>query len=303
MVDGGQVSKATPLGRVNAPPRRRTDAPTVALHWLVALLLVVSLATGVRIAADAQEAVWWRAVAALTPQGEVVRWHVWSACALITAAAGYVVFLRRARLVQRVAFDARRLRALRAPSRRRRWQSINVLIYWLAFGLVLAAAGTGTLMYVGSTIVSQPAVVALHRSLAWGLIGYVGLHVAGQLLMAGGRGLLTIISPRLAYGIAAGVPLVAVGAVAAALAFVDGAMVRPLVVVRVTDPPQLDGDPGDAAWEMAQAVTIQTSRGANLPSGAVAVTVRAVHDGTHAYFLFEWPDATRSEEHTSELQS
>jgi hypothetical protein len=297
MVKGGQVSKATPLGRVNAPPRRRTDAPTVAFHWLVTLLLAVSLATGMRIAADAQEAVWWRAVAAIAPQGEVIKWHLWSAGALITAAVGYVVFLTRARLVRRVSFDARRLRALRSPSHQRRWQSINVLIYWLAFGLVLAAAGTGTLMYVGSPITWQPAVVALHRSLAWGLISYVGLHVAGQLLMAGWRGLLTIVSPRLAYGIAAGVSLVAVGAVATTLVIGDSAIVRPLVVGRVTDPPRLDGDPGDAAWQMAHAVTIQTSRGANLPSGAVAVTVRAVHDSKYAYFLFEWPDATRSQKH------
>ena len=210
---------------------------------------------------------------------------------------GYVVFLLRARLVRRVALDARRMRGLRSPSRWRRWQSINVLIYWLAFVLVLAAAGTGTLMYAGSTVVSQPAVAALHRGIAWGLIGYVGLHVAGHMLMAGWRGLLTIVSPRLAHGIAAGVSLVAVGAVAAALAFVDGAMICPLVVARVTDPPRLDGDPGDAVWQMVSAVTIQTSRGANLPSGEVAVTVRAVHDGTHAYFLFEWPDATRSQKH------
>ena len=251
MVDGGQVSKAAPLAAADPPPRRRIDAPTVVFHWVVALLLLVSLATGVRIAADAQDAVWSRAVAALAPQGEVVMWHIRSACALIAAAAGYVVFLMRARLVRRVALDARRMRGLRSPSRWRRWQSINVLIYWLAFVLVLAAAGTGTLMYAGSTVVSQPAVAALHRGIAWGLIGYVGLHVAGQMLMAGWRGLLTIVSPRLAHGIAAGVSLVAVGAVATALAFVDGAMICPLVVVRVTDPPRLDGDPGDAVWQTA----------------------------------------------------
>ena len=297
MVDGGRLLKAAPLGAADPPQRRRTDAPTVVLHWLVALLLLVSLATGFRIAADAQDAVWSRAVAALAPQGEVVMWHIGSAGALIAAAAGYVVFLMRSRLVRRVAFDARRIRALRSPSRRRRWQSTNVLIYWLAFVLVLAAAGTGTLMYAGSPIVSQAAIAALHRGMAWGLIGYVVLHVAGQMLMAGWRGLLTMVSPHLAYGTAAGASLVTVAAVAATLVIVDAAMVRPLVVTRVTDPPRLDGDPGDAAWQMANPVTIRTSRGANLPSGEVAVTVRAVHDGTHAYFLFEWPDATRSQKH------
>jgi len=64
-------------------------------------------------------------------------------------------------------------------------------------------------------------------------------------------------------------------------------MVHPLVVARVIDPPRLHRDPGDAVWRMANAVTIQTSGGANLPSGEVAVTVRAVHGGTQPYSLFE----------------
>ena len=76
MINGGQVSKTAPLGAADPPQRRRTDAPTVVLHWLVALLLLVSLATGFRIAADAQDAVWSRAVAALAPQGEVIMWHI-----------------------------------------------------------------------------------------------------------------------------------------------------------------------------------------------------------------------------------
>jgi hypothetical protein len=50
MVDGGQVPKAALLGAADPPLRRRTDAPTLVLHWLVALLLLVSLATGVLIA-------------------------------------------------------------------------------------------------------------------------------------------------------------------------------------------------------------------------------------------------------------
>lgn len=124
------------------------DAPTVALHWLVALLLLVSLATGFRVAADALEAGWWRGVAArIAPQGAVLLWHIASACALLAAAAGYVTFLVRARQVGRVRLDARQRAGLRSPDARRRWKSVNVLIYWLAFGLVFAAGTTGLLMY------------------------------------------------------------------------------------------------------------------------------------------------------------
>ncbi|MGO7302075.1 hypothetical protein ACCS72_37940, partial [Rhizobium ruizarguesonis] len=67
-------------------------------HWLVALLLLVSLATGFLVSADALEAGWWRGVAArIAPQGAVLLWHIASAFALLAAAAGYVTFLVRAR--------------------------------------------------------------------------------------------------------------------------------------------------------------------------------------------------------------
>jgi MFS family permease len=296
MAAGVQVATAGPLRAADRLRQRRADAPTALFHWLVVLLLG-SIATGFRIAADAQDAVWSREVAALALQGEVIVWHLGSACALIAAAAGYVVFLARTRRVRRVAFDARRMGGLRSPSGRKRWRSINVLIYWLAYVLIVAAAGSGTLLYAGSPIASQPAVAALHRGIAWAFVGYVVLHVAAQMLAGGWRALLAMVAPRIARGRAAAAALVTVGVVVIALVAIDVAMVRPLVVARVTDPPGLDGDPGDPAWQLAKAVTIRTSRGANLPSGEATVTVRAVHDGASAYFLFEWPDATRSQKH------
>jgi hypothetical protein len=76
---------------------RRADAPTVALHWLVAGLLLVSLATGFRVASDALDAGWSRSVAAaVAPQGAVLVWHIASACALIAAVSAYAMFLTRA---------------------------------------------------------------------------------------------------------------------------------------------------------------------------------------------------------------
>lgn len=285
------------LQPVERSPQRRSDAPVALLHWLVALLLLGSLATGFRIAADAQEAGWSREVATFAFQGEVIFWHLGSACALMAAATGYVVFLVRARQVRRIAFDARRMCELRSSFRRTRWRAINVLIYWLAYVLIAAAAGTGALLYAGSPIASQPAVAAVHRGIAWGFVGYVVLHVAAQMLAGGWRALLAMIAPRIARGRAAAAALVTVGVVVIALVAIDAALVRPLVVARVADPPQLDGDPGDPAWQLAKAVTIRTSGGANLPSGEAMVTMRAVHDGASVYFLFEWPDATRSQKH------
>jgi hypothetical protein len=70
-----------------------------------------------------------------------------------------------------------------------------------------------------------------------------------------------------------------------------------LRLARVSVPPVVDGDLSDAAWRAANAVEIHTVRGINFPGSEVTVRVRAVHDQQNAYFLFEWPDATRSQKH------
>jgi hypothetical protein len=283
-----------------ATPRRpwhRADAPTALLHWLVALLVLLSLATGFRIGADVPQAVWAQRVATLALQGEVVFWHMLSASLLVAAAAGYVVFLRRARLMRRVAFDAARWQALRSPSRRARWRSINVAIYWLAFALLFTAALTGVLMYLGSGGLAPSNAAALHRAVAWSIAAYVVLHVTAQVSAAGWRALLTMLVPRFAHGRAAAMAGVGLCAAAAAVYALDALTVVPLRVVNVARAPLIDGDPADAVWQQAEAVTVQTHGGAHLADGDAPVTVRAVRHGSRAYFLFEWPDATRSQKH------
>ena len=277
---------------------RRGDAPTVALHWLVALLLLVSLATGFRVAADALEAGWWRGVAArIAPQGAVLLWHIASACALLAAAAGYVTFLVRARQVGRVRLDARRRAGLRSPDARRRWKAVNVLIYWLAFGLVFAAGTTGLLMYSDLVNRAEWHLSHLHRWIAFSLAGYVVLHVSAQLALDGWRALYAILVPRRSFGVAAAAAGAALALAAVGVLTIDWLTVRTLAVGKVQDVPRIDGAFDDPAWQDAQAVTIETAGGANLFSGGTTVTVRAVHDDTDAYFLFEWRDPTRSLTH------
>jgi cytochrome b subunit of formate dehydrogenase len=286
-----------PAQRPRAPMRPRTDAATVVIHWTVALLFVLSVITGFRIAADAQDAAWSRILSAIALQGEVVIWHAWSAWALVAATAGYVVFLLFARLVPRVSVDASRLRALSSRDRRTRWQSINVLIYWIAFAAIVAAIGSGTLLYFPVEWMPHAAAAAVHRVAAWSLVAYVFIHAGAQWWSGGVQGLLKILRPRMAYGAAAILAVVIAGAVGTGAFVADGAAVRRLVLAHTSAPPRLDGETSDAAWRQARPVSILTRNGAHLPGGEVTVTVRAAHDGEHAYFLFEWPDATRSQTH------
>jgi hypothetical protein len=61
------------------------------------------------------------------------------------------------------------------------------------------------------------------------------------------------------------------------------------------DAPILDGDASDAAWRNIRPISVMTNQGGNFDGrGESKVDIRAVHDGTWAYFLFVWEDPTRS---------
>jgi hypothetical protein len=65
-----------------------------------------------------------------------------------------------------------------------------------------------------------------------------------------------------------------------------------------TDKPRIDGDLSDPVWRLATRVAVPTQQGANLDgAGQSWVEIRAVHDGTNAYFSFVWEDPTRSLKH------
>ncbi len=61
------------------------------------------------------------------------------------------------------------------------------------------------------------------------------------------------------------------------------------------DAPILDGDTSDPVWRNIQPFSLMTNQGGNFDGkGETRVDIRAVHDGTWAYFLFTWEDPTRS---------
>ena len=61
------------------------------------------------------------------------------------------------------------------------------------------------------------------------------------------------------------------------------------------DAPVLDGDTSDPVWRNVEPFSLMTNQGGNFDSkGESRVQIRAVHDGTWAYFLFTWEDPTRS---------
>ncbi len=287
----------------NQPTSVRTDLTTFILHWVLVAALVVSVLTGFRVAADPKETGISDAFIHLFDslaftQGAVTWLHVVSSVVLFAMTIGYIVFLLKARLAARIAL-AGRTAALGSTDKRTRRHAANVIIYWMAFALLISAGITGGLIYFAPGLLPYELLLTVHRVVAWAVLFYVLLHVLAQIWLGGVRQLLKIFAPRLAYGTAG---LVAVGASAAAAAAVvafDTATIRTLDVPRIetAQAPQLDGRVDDPAWQLAPPVRIHTVRGMNQPGGEVTVSVRAVHDGTNAYMLFEWDDPTRSMTH------
>lgn len=65
--------------------------------------------------------------------------------------------------------------------------------------------------------------------------------------------------------------------------------------INPADAPMLDGDTSDRAWRDAKPFSLLTGEGGNFDGkGEARIDIRAVHDGTYAYFLFTWQDSTRS---------
>jgi Ethylbenzene dehydrogenase/Prokaryotic cytochrome b561 len=281
--------------------RPRADLPTVFIHWGLVLALMVSVSTGWRIASMTDSSPLLRWVDVLLLQGNVLRWHFVSAAVLTTLVIAYIAFLVKLGLGGRLTL---RLAALKSPDRATRWAAINKLVYWISFALLLGAAFTGVMMYFLPGVLPTNPLVRIHELLSWGFVVYMGLHVLAQVLMGGIRQLLKIMSPRMAYGLGAGVALMA-GLAGAAFAYVaDRSAQTTLTINKIEAAPALDGDMNDAQWAQAKEVVVHTARGFNLGgTGEVDVHVKAVHDGTKAYFLFRWPDATRSQKHTPVIKT
>jgi hypothetical protein len=95
------------------------------------------------------------------------------------------------------------------------------------------------------------------------------------------------------FVVAAAVAITGAWAVVAADWLVEDHMV--IQRIAATNAPVLDGDTSDPVWRSVQPFSVMTNDGDNFDGkGESKIDIRAVHDGTWAYFLFTWEDPTRS---------
>ncbi len=283
-------------------PKQRTDAYTVVLHWGMVVAVLVSLLSGLRIAADYDQSVAGGLadhVAALLLWGSVIEWHIWSSWILTFIAISYAAYLWYSRQADRVKLDRsiwrRFRRAPRSADPTSRWKAVNVVLYQFAFLLVGLMAVTGWMLYTGFSFGLDPyAVATVHGLAAFGFIGYITIHVLAQIKTGT---FWQIFRPRLDYAAAAGIAVIVAGTAVTAAVVADREALDQLLIAKVAQAPVIDGVGDDLAWREARPVDINTARGANFDNGEVAVQVRAVHDGEQVYFQFRWPDPQRSQKH------
>jgi cytochrome b subunit of formate dehydrogenase len=278
------------------PNSPRSDFGTVVLHWTTATAFLISLFTGIRIAADNPKAIVSKWLTPILPQGEIWTWHFFAGLALFFCGSTYILYMRRSALSRRAA--PKRLKVLLLPVvSKLKFAALNVALHWLLYSLVVLMTGTGIALYLGY----GNWMIYIHSTAAFVALGYIFVHVTSHYLMGGIWQLLRIIRPTrlvvtramrprpLLLGATAGV------AVTLAIVGADWLTRDTLVMRQVSVAPKPERLLDDPVWASARPVYIRTFQGINLGgTGESLVEIRAVHDDKKAYFAFRWEDPSRS---------
>jgi hypothetical protein len=171
-------------------PTPKTDLDTIILHWLLVGALLWAIATGLRIACEAPDHDWIRALDSVLPKSGIWIGHFQSALALIFVAIAYPIYMCRAALVPRIRLDAIRLREL--AHNRYRWATVNVVLNWTCYLTVLTELLTGGLLYFDR---GHAIVVKIHWLATWIIIAVAPVHVLAHLAFGGVAQLLRLFRP------------------------------------------------------------------------------------------------------------
>ena len=170
---------------------RKTDSGTIVLHWMLAVLMVVSVATGLRIAIGSPyDMLWLHSLDAYLPQSMVWTLHIPVGTLLFALSVSYAIYLSRAHLFRRVKPDMGRLAGLAGP-RRAKLGALNVILYWVLFAAISVQLGTGILLYLGFA----GAFGDLHLYGTFIVVAYVPAHILVHAALGGRSQLLRILNP------------------------------------------------------------------------------------------------------------
>lgn len=289
-------------------------------HWSMVIFLTLSLLSGMRLAWGYVEdplgggsAAWTLILGAIAPKGallgvNLIVLHVTLAFLMFAVAIVYVVYLFRSRASLRMRLTSRDVHKLRdGLNKGNFWRnksalwSANLLVYWVSFFFVLMLFVTGIVMYYlewnlldrwfFKLLGGYSTIRFLHGLIAYLLIPYTILHVVLQWFF--GR-FWSIFKAQLYFPhIRAGGLGLLFGLTLIGWLYMWNETPMTLtvpVIPRDLKAPVLDGNASDPVWSQAEARRIRTVKGINNLEDHVDVLVKAVHDGEHIYFLFQWQD-------------
>jgi thiosulfate reductase cytochrome b subunit len=312
--DRRQAPRMPNTDRRHKPRSAKAHLFVTICHWSMVLLLGLSLLTGMRLGwgynespLGGAEGTWGALLQKISPKGtlfgvNLITLHVVLAFAMLAVVTVYVGYLIRSRATRRLKWtrqDALTLvRGLTVDflkNKRALW-SANLLVYWISFAMIGVLVVTGLALYrvdlgLSSALGGYDLMRLLHGLVAYLLIPYTVLHALLQWFF--GR-FWTIFKAQLwAPHVRAGVVGLAIAIAVVAAVYYRDDRTETLTAPRFgagTAAPVLDGDPSDPIWARAQAVSVRTVKGVNNPHDHVDVAIKAVHDGQHVYFQFQWAD-------------
>lgn len=187
--DKSPRNAAAALGGVATRPLR-TDSGTVVLHWLIVVLFVPGVATGLRIASDEPSMRWLIRFDSILPSENVWYWHVIFGLCFSAAFISYVTYVLAAQLGQRIRIDRNRWISLLREGRTR-WSALGVFLIWFGAAVFAVEIVTGILLYGGRADLA----LVLHREAVWLCLALPLVHVVAHYRYGGARQLLRIFRP------------------------------------------------------------------------------------------------------------
>lgn len=171
-------------------PHPTTDYGTVIFHWIMLIAIIVLLATGLRIASDDPHTLWLATLDPVLPMEHLWFRHVVAGVVLVAALSGYILYIRSARLFQRIRVDRARMSALTRGGKAA-IGAINGLVLWALLGALVLLIVTGVMLFLG---IGQGD-MSWHMWATWVLLGAAGLHIGLHAAYGGTRQLLRIVRP------------------------------------------------------------------------------------------------------------
>ena len=269
----------------------KTPALVSVLHSLMVISVIACLLTGFRLATVSQPIGWLGMLDALLPQGAVHRWHFGLGALLLSVLLVYIGYLFAAKRFSRLALDF--------SSPRNLFENLLRLSMWASLITLLLSATTGALKFAGVYPGGYETLSQIHHISAIAALAFMAFHVVAAILARGMMALVAIFLPALGkFWHKVSLALAVLVVLAGGLWLLLPMSLQPtLPITLASGPIALDGEAADSAWKQAHAVTVTTVNGHNFPGRQVDVTIKALHDDQYAYFLFRWPDKSRSMKH------